>query len=196
MPHERMFHHAHADRLDDPERRTWLPPDDVVRALGLKPGDRVADIGAGSGYFAIPLAQAVGQKGRVAAVDLQPEMLDRLRAKLSEHRGLRVDCVQGDAVATTLEPAGEDLVFCANVWHELDDRPAALAEFARILRPDGRLAILDWRPDVESPPGPPLDQRIDPSEVRRTLDEHGWRVTRSSAVGRYSYLIVAHRPGA
>ena len=166
MAHERMFHHTHADKLDDPERRAWLPPEEVVRRLELRPGLRVADIGAGSGYLTAPIAEAVGPTGRVAALDLQPEMLERLRHRLAP--GAPVDRVQADASATTLPASSQDLALIANVWHELDGRTAALAEMARIVRGAGRLAILDWRTDVAQPPGPPLERRsgVNPSWLR------------------------------
>ena len=194
MAHERMFHHAHADKLDDPERRTWLPPEEVVRRLNLGPGLRVADIGAGSGYLSVPIADAVGPAGRVAAVDLQPEMLDRLRNRLAP--GAPVDRIQADAVATTLPGSSQDLVVIANVWHELDARTAALAEMARIVRKTGRLAILDWRTDVGQPPGPPLEHRISVRDVVDELRVGGWRVVDEGVLGKYSYLTVALPPQA
>ena len=69
--HDRRFNSSLANRLDDPDRLLWLPPHEVIAALGIQPGDVVADIGAGTGYFALPLARAVGPKGKVCAVDAQ-----------------------------------------------------------------------------------------------------------------------------
>jgi|CZKU01.1.fsa_nt_gi ubiquinone/menaquinone biosynthesis C-methylase UbiE len=192
MARERTFHHTHADKLDDPERHAWLPPDEVVRRLELRPGLRVADIGAGSGYLTAPIAEAVGPTGRVAALDLQPEMLERLRHRLAP--GAPVDRVQADASATTLPTSSQDLALIANVWHELDDRTAALAEMTRIVRSDGRLAILDWRMDVAQPPGPPLEHRVSLREVVEELRGAGWSVQREGALGMYSYLVIASAP--
>jgi SAM-dependent methyltransferase len=137
--HERLFRPERAHKLDDPERLKWLPPEVVVRQLA-HPGLRVADVGAGSGYFALPLAPAVPPGGRVFAVDLQPEMLQILRARVP---------------------------------------------------PELPVVLVDWRPDVEQPPGPPLDHRIPASEVARTLHDNGWRVDTSEAIGPYNYFIVA-----
>ena len=192
MTHERMFHHSHADKLDDPERRTWLPPEEVVGRLDLSAGLRVADVGAGSGYFTLPIAEAVGPTGRVAAIDVQPEMLERLRGRLAP--GAPVELVRADATATTLPASSQDLVLLANVWHELDNRAAVLAEVARILRPAGRLAILDWRTDVEQPPGPPLEHRLSGREVVDELRRSGWRAVQEGPVGTHSYLAVALPP--
>lgn len=190
--HERMFRHEHAHLLDDPDRRRWLPADIVVQRLGLGPGMAVADVGAGTGYFALPVARAVVPGGQVIAVDVQPEMLQLLQARLEP--GLPVMLVEGEAAHTTLKDEGVDLVLLANVWHEVDDQVAVLAEAARILRPGGRVAILDWRADVQQPPGPPLEHRIPASEVRAALRANGWKVGTPEAVGHFSYMILAARP--
>lgn len=188
--HERLFHHERAHKLDDPERQKWLPAEVVVSRMA-RPGLRVADVGAGTGYFAIPLARAVLPGGRVFAVDLQPEMLQLLRARVPPD--LSIVLVEGEATRTTLPDAGVDLVLLANVWHELDDHAEALREVARILTPDGRIAILDWREDVDQPLGPPLDHRIPPADVARILDQYGWRIGVSETIGVYHYLIIATR---
>lgn len=192
-PHERMFHHHHAHKLEDPDREKMLPPADVLARLALAPGMRVADVGAGTGFFAIPLARAVSPGGRVFAVDLQPEMLERLRAKLTPE--LPVELVRGSANETTVADASVDLVFYANVWHELDDRPGALAEAKRILRPGGRVAIVDWRPAVvapgeEPPPGPPLDHRVSADDALAVVRAAGFSAPDAGSVGQHHYIVV------
>ncbi len=188
---ERTFKPGEAHKLEDPERLKWLPPGEVIEKLNVKPGTRIADIGAGTGYFAIPLALAAGASGRVYAVDLQREMLDLLRAKLKSAKVPRnIELRQGSAVSTSLAPDCCDLVFIANVWHELDAHEDVLAEAARVLSPGGAVAILDWRTDVGRPPGPPLEHRIDAAAVRETLTRNGWTVTACEHVGQYSYLLI------
>jgi precorrin-6B methylase 2 len=86
LMHDRVFKHTEAHKLEDPERLRWLPPAEVISHLRLLPGMKIADIGAGTGYFSIPIARAVGDGGRVPAADLQPEMLELLRQKLSQDR--------------------------------------------------------------------------------------------------------------
>lgn len=192
MLNERTFRPSEAHKLEDPARLKWLPPADVVSLLALKPGMTVADIGTGTGYFAIPFAREVGDAGRIFAVDVQPEMLEMLRQKLAAaSEPANVELVEGSAVQTNLGDRCCDCVFLANVWHELDQHAAVLSESARILREGGRIAILDWRADVEQPPGPPLNHRIPLKEVTRTLETAGWHVKLSRRVGKYSYLIVA-----
>ena len=167
-------------------------PTPSCNALDCDPGCDVADVGAGTGYFALPWRAPSLPAGQVFAVDVQPEMLQHLRARLEP--GLPVVLVEGDAARTTLKDGSVDLVLLANVWHEVDDQAAVLVEAARILRPGGRVAILDWRTDVQQPPGPPLEHRIAASDVRGTLRAKGWKVGAPEAIGQFSYMIVAVRP--
>jgi len=191
--HERMFHHEHAHKLDDPERQRWLPTADLLERLAIRPGMSIADVGAGTGYFTLPMAAAVLPGGRVFAVDTQPEMLALLGAKIAD---LPIALVHGTADHTTLPDASMDLVLLANVWHEIDDTAAAVLETRRILSDQGRIAILDWRTDVEQSPGPPLEHRVSAANAAASLHSAGWSVTEPEMTGRYCYLILATKRGA
>lgn len=188
--HERRFHPSQAHKLDDPARREWLPPEEVLASLGLRPGMTAADIGAGTGYFTLPMARAVETSGRILAVDVAPEMLALLRTKLAGAGVDNVDCREGEASATGLPAASCDLVLMANVWHEFDDHKAVLDEARRIIRAGGRLAILDWRPDVSPEFGPPLAQRISAEAARQTLEQAGFRADSPALAGKYAWLVV------
>ncbi len=195
MHNDRTFHARDAAKLDDPSRLAYMPPDAAATLLGLKPGMVIADIGAGTGYFSIPFARRIGPLGRVFAVDLQREMLQLLNAKLetlAEPDG--IELVEGTACETGLPAASCDLAFLANIWHELDDRESVLGEAERILRAGGRTAILDWRPDVSGPPGPPTGHRVSPADVESVLTRRRWTVEHSSLFGEYSYIVVARAP--
>ena len=198
--HPRRFSPALAHRLDAPERKLWLPVKPVLHQMELNPGMTVADIGAGTGYFALPMASELGPTGRVAAVDVSPEMLSILNEKILAAEIQNIECVRGAAEATGLAPGGFDRVLLANIWHEVDDRPATLAEAARLLRSDGRIAILDWSPEVPSPdvpvPGPPMEHRIPLAAVWEELVEHGWRVIHAGPIGEYSWMVIAEAPKA
>ncbi len=192
---QRLFKPQDAHKLEDPERLIWLPVADVIRASAIRTGMHVADVGAGTGYFAIPLAKAVGPEGKVYAIDLQSDMLNLLREKINRSDALRnIELVRGEASRTTLATRSNDLVLIANVWHELDDHEAALREAARILVPGGTLALLDWRPDIDAPPGPPSNHRISATHVVQCLEKNRWTAAPPINIGRYSYFISAHLP--
>lgn len=189
---ERVFKHTEAHKLEDPERLKWLPPEEVLLKLQLTEGMKVADIGAGTGYFSIPIAKAVGASGHVFAVDLQPEMLKLLSKKLDQpNASHNISLHQGAASHLPLPAGGVDLVFYANIWHELDHPDSDFAEALRIAETGGRIAILDWRADQTPPPGPPRDHRISTESVSSFLTRKECGNVRSSNVGQYGYLVIA-----
>lgn len=150
----------------------------------------VADVGAGTGYFALPIARRVGEGGRVVAVDASPEMLEVLRAKLDDNTP-RVELVHGEAERTGVAGASADVVLFVNVWHEVDDRVAAAGEARRMLRSGGRLVVVDWRDDASGPPGPPANHRLGMGAVETELRGWGWNIQSAEHVGEFSYLIIA-----
>ena len=190
---QRRFNAAHANRLDDPARRAWLPPAEVLVAMALHSGETIADVGAGTGYFSLPLAQAVGPKGRVYAVDAQKEMLSLLQQKLDEFTLSIVELVHAEADNTGLPGSCCDLVFAANVWHEFDDHAAVLRESNRVLKSNGRIAILDWRTDVLPEHGPPLEHRLDWFHAVDALRSSGFQKVTTSNIGLFSWLVLGER---
>ena len=195
--HNRRFDPDQAPRLEDPERLKWFPPQQIIEALRIEPGMAIADIGAGTGFFAAPMAEFAGSDGVVYAVDVEKKMLARLREKIE--LGIapaNIVLVEADAIGTSLPYASCDRVLVANVWHEIEDGRAALGEFARILRSDGCLAILDWSPDATRPPGPPLDHRVSCEHACATLLRSGWKPISSAPFGPYSYLVIATPPAS
>ena len=190
---DKRFDPSLAFRLDAPERLIWLPPAEIVGALSVQPGETIADVGAGTGYFSLPLAEAVGPRGKLYAVDAQAEMLSHLRQKLLDQSVSNVELICAEAESNTLPDESCSLVFLANVWHEFEDRSAVLRESSRILKHRGRIAILDWRPDVEREAGPPLDHRLDSSDAADLLRSAGFHEIATANVGRYSWLVQGER---
>lgn len=191
---DRRFNATQAHRLDAPERLMWLPPAEVISTLAVRPGDSIADIGAGTGYFALPLAAAAGQHGVVYAVDAQAEMLAHLRQKLHDGSVTNIELMHAEADATSLPDCSCNLVLLANIWHEFVDHIAVLQESKRILKAGGRIAILDWRPDVERNAGPPLDHRISAADALRDLHTAGFVRTGHQNAGKYSWLVQGEIP--
>ncbi len=189
---DRVFKHTEAHKLEDPERLKWLPPSEVLAHLGFLPGMKVADIGAGTGYFSILIARAVGNLGQVYAVDLQPEMLDLLRQKLSQQASLtNIQLLAGDALKLPLPDRAVDAAFYANIWHELPSHDSAFLEARRVSVPRGKIAIVDWRDDYAPPPGPPQDHRISVEAVVTFLKAKGCQRVLSQHVGQYGYVVTA-----
>ena len=187
--HNRRFPAAEAHRLDLPARRIWLPPADVLGAMAVRSGQTVADVGAGTGYFSLPLALAVGPHGKIYAVDAQDGMLLLLRHKLDEAGISNVDLIHAEADNTGLAAGSCDLLFAANVWHEFDDRAAVLKEAARVLKVGGQIAILDWRTDAPPEPGPPVAHRLHSSNAVDALRSGGFQNIAVARVGLYSWLV-------
>jgi ubiquinone/menaquinone biosynthesis C-methylase UbiE len=125
-------------------RARWQNPDEVVRVLGIKPGETVADLGAGGGYFAFRLARAVGPTGKVYAVDVDPAMVDYLRARANQEGFKNIEVALASENDPRLPTAQVDLVFTCNTYHHLTQRPTYFARLKQYLRPDGRIAIIDY----------------------------------------------------
>lgn len=192
--HDKRFPASNARKLDDPARNEWLPVAEVLGLLALNAGETIADVGAGTGYFSLPLAKAVGANGRVYAVDAQPEMLLWIKGKLNQEAFPNIELTHAEAAHTSLPDSSCDLFFMANIWHEIEDQAAVLKESLRVLKPGGRIAILDWRTDVEAVCGPPLAHRIIASNAGKVLDSVGFSQILLAEVGRYSWLVQGEKP--
>ena len=123
-------------------------PERVVAALAISPGDRVADLGAGSGYFTFRLADAVGDGGKVYAVDIDEDMTDLLTARKEERGAANVEVVLAAPDDPKLPDGEIDLVFTSNTYHHIADRERYFARLKRDLSPRGRVAILDYDEDA------------------------------------------------
>jgi ubiquinone/menaquinone biosynthesis C-methylase UbiE len=180
-------------KLEAPERAQQFPVDVILDAAGIDAGMNVADIGAGSGYFTLPLSQRAAP-GRVYAVDPSAALLEVLRGKLSEAGApSNVELVLGEGEASGLPDSWCEVIFLCAVWHELDSPAAAMREFNRIAAPEARLVIVEWRPEADSPPGPPREHRVSHADLEATLEKAGWTVVMSAVVTDWTYMVVAER---
>ncbi len=193
MSHERRFDPKSLQKLEAPERGLQFPVDAILDAAGVCAGLKVADIGAGSGYFTLPMARRV-LPGKVYAVDPSTELLEVIRGKLAlDGAPANVDLMVGEDSATGLAEGSCDLIFLSAVWHEIDSHVEALREFGRIATTKAGLAIVDWSPGGMHPPGPPLEHRVARAEVERALERGGWGVVKSAMVTDWTYLVVGRR---
>lgn len=180
-----------AGRLESEERRRRLPPKEILAKIGLSPGMVLADVGAGSGYFALPAAEVVGPSGKVFALDLSEEMLGLLRAK---NPPPQVEVLACGEARLPLDNGAADLVLAAFVLHEAPDPKAFLRELHRVARPGGRAALLDWLP-IHEEEGPPLEERIPPEEAGRLLRSAGFRVFKEETFGGSFFLLMGLKAG-
>jgi ubiquinone/menaquinone biosynthesis C-methylase UbiE len=193
MSHERRFNPKSVEKLERPERGEQFPVDAILDAAGVCGMLNVADIGAGSGYFALPIGHRAAP-GKVYAVDLSSELLALICSKLAGAGApTNVELVEGEASATGLEDASCDLIFLSAVWHEIDSHKLALREFSRIAAPNAKLAIVDWIPEAAAPPGPPAAHRIARATVEQTLEQAGWCVVKSDVVSEWTYIVVGQQ---
>jgi ubiquinone/menaquinone biosynthesis C-methylase UbiE len=161
-----VMSHAGAEWLERPEREVEEAPDRVVAALGLRPGQVVADFGAGTGYFTWRLARAVGPTGRVFAVDLQPEMLERLRENMAARAVTNYRPVLATEQDPRLPENSLDLVLLVDVYHELAWPHEVLAALGRALKPGGRLALVEYRAEDPAVPIKPLHKMSEAQILR------------------------------
>lgn len=171
---------AWAKQFDNPERDAWQKPDQVIAFLGLAPNAVVADLGAGTGYFAVKIA-AVVPEGRVLANDVEPDMV-RYLGERAEKEGLpNIVPVQGSASGPDL-PEAADVAFLCDVYHHIADRPAYFGKVREQLRPGGKLVIVDFRKDAaDDIPGPPPAMRVAASDLIAELEGAGWTHVRTDA---------------
>jgi len=161
--------------LDARARVSKLRVDDVVAALALRPGAKVADIGAGSGVFTLPLASAVTSSGRVYAVDIEQGLVDLIAGKARAAEVSQVQGVLGKFTDPALPARDLDLAFIYDVLHHIEDRATYLRNLAGYLQPGGRVAVIDFFPERGPHRNEPALQ-ITKEQTRRLMAEAGLRL--------------------
>jgi len=175
-----------AEILDSTDRRKFLNPDSILKKAGLDSDTVLADLGCGSGYFTIPASYMVK---KVYAIDVQKEMLDILSEKIRKEKLKNIETILSKEASIPLPDNSVDVLFMANVFHELDDRGGMLKEAKRILSGRGRLIIIDWK-KVEMEMGPPVVERLTEGEVVSICEDGGFRIQERLEAGAYNYMLV------
>ncbi|HEX2197400.1 MAG TPA: class I SAM-dependent methyltransferase [Burkholderiales bacterium] len=189
-PHTHQHGFGDAERwahvFDDPKRDAWQKPHEVIQALALKPDAVVADIGAGTGYFAVRLATMV-PNGRVYAVDVEPDMVKYLAERAKREKRDNLVAVAGAPDDARL-PEKADVILLVDVYHHIDRRDRYFRKLRASLNPGGRLAVIDFR--LDSPAGPPRSARIAPDRVVAELKAAGYSLTQEHDFLPRQYFLV------
>jgi ubiquinone/menaquinone biosynthesis C-methylase UbiE len=189
-PHTHQHSFGGAERwaevFDDPSRDAWQKPHQVIEALALKPDAAVADIGSGTGYFAVRLAHFVPQ-GRVYGIDIEPDMVKYLTERAKRESLGNLTAVAGAPEDARL-PHKVDLVLMVDTYHHVEQREGYFRKLAHSLKPDARVAIIDF--NAESAMGPPPAQRIAAERVVAEMARAGYRLQREHRFLPNQYFLV------
>lgn len=195
-PHaEQHRDHSFADTdryeamFESPERARWQKPDELIAALGVKPGAVVADIGAGTGYFAARFARVVAPRGSVFASDIEPNMVVFLRDRADQEALPNLIPILASSADPRLPDGQSDLIFICNTWHHLTDRVSYARRLQTDLAPGGRVVIVDFL-EGELPVGPPPAQKLNAAQVRAEFEQAGYRLAASPDLLPYQYVLV------
>ncbi|OGR50594.1 MAG: hypothetical protein A2049_10890 [Elusimicrobia bacterium GWA2_62_23] len=187
MPH--IFDPEDRHKLDNPQRREAMPPEETLVKAGIKPGDVILDLGCGMGYFAIPASRMVGPRGMVYAVDASGVMLAELRSKTASTGIFNIQTFQTRIGKLEVPAADYTLALLANVLHEVDDKKSFLAALAAALKPGTKLSIIEWK-KAETPAGPPVKERLSEDELQVLLKKAGFTEPAASELTPSSLLFT------
>lgn len=179
---------AYIAMLEDPKRDAYQKPHEVITALDLKPGEVIADIGAGSGYFSFRFAHHVGP-GRVYAVDISPDMILHMNRRIRDMGITNLTTVLAPPDDPLLADGSLDRVFICDVWHHIENQGQYLTKLKKMLKPGGQLVMIDFQ-KRELPVGPPLEMKIAREDLVRQLEQAGFQLSKEHTFLPYQYFLV------
>ena len=180
---------AYIARLEDPMRDAYQKPLEVVKALKIEEGEVIGDIGAGSGYFTFRLARAAGEKGRVYAVDVSPDMIVHLNRRVRDLRLRNVVTILCAPDDPLLADASVDRFFICDTWHHISGHAKYLGLLKKMLKPGGQVIIVDFK-KAKTPVGPPREIRIDRADLVREMETNGFRLATEHTFLEYQYFLI------
>lgn len=185
----------HWERIfDDPERAEWQKPDAIVNALGIGPGMRVADVGAGTGFMIPFLSKAVGAAGTVFAVEVEPNLVTHLRERAEKEHTANVVPVLASLDNPRLPQTSLDAALFVDAYHHVDQRREYLKKVAAALKPGGRIAVVEWKPG-ELPVGPKEeDHKLPEALVLKELGAAGFERVPTALALPHQYFVIFSRP--
>jgi ubiquinone/menaquinone biosynthesis C-methylase UbiE len=181
--------HEGADWLDRPEREAEEAPSMLLKALKLKPGMVIADIGAGSGALSFPMAKLVAPSGKVMAEDIQPEMLDIIRKRMKERGVENVVPVLGTITDTKLPDSSVDLILLVDVYHEFDHPWEMTRSMVKALKPGGRLVFVEYRAEDPEVPIKPV-HKMTVRQVRKEMSVQPLKYVETNEILPRQHIII------
>jgi ubiquinone/menaquinone biosynthesis C-methylase UbiE len=185
MRHSHVFDPEHISVLESEDRKIWQNPDEILKAVELKPHFVAADLGCGSGFFTVPLARKVK---KVYGIDVQQEMLTFLEEKVKKLRIKNIEPLLSEPNKIPLEDESLDLLISINTLHEFDDREKIIKEMRRAIKKGGRLLIVDFKKE-ETGFGPPVKIRISQVRAVKLFEEKDFTLSKEKQLP-YHYLLV------
>jgi ubiquinone/menaquinone biosynthesis C-methylase UbiE len=185
---------AGADWLERSERELEEMPEAALEAIGVQKGMKIADVGAGVGYFTVRMARRVGPTGTIFAQDIQPEMLGRLRRRLKNAGINNVETVLGTEQDPNLAANSLDMIIMVDVYHELSEPQQMLRKLGAALKPSGRLVLLEYR--KEDPAVPiKLEHKMSVREAKTEVEAEGFELVKvDPTLPRQHILIFKKKP--
>ena len=184
----RLFPPIDLGLLESPDRAAWQKPEQIMDVLHIADGSKVADIGAGAGWFTIRLARRVGPNGVVYSQDVQREMLEAIRRRVEPRR--TAERADPPGRGKRPQPAGDglDAIVVVDAYQEVEDRVTFLKNLARALKPNGLIGVVNWKPG-RGGPGPPENVRVDKASVIADVRAAGLRIVDEETLP-YQYMLV------
>ncbi|HVA02045.1 MAG TPA: methyltransferase domain-containing protein [Terriglobia bacterium] len=180
------------EHLEDPSRNQWQQPEKVMKALEIKPGETIADLGSGPGYFTLRFARAVGPKGKVFAVDISPGMLAYLKKQARAVHLTNIKPILAKPDNPELSPSSVDMIFICDTLHHISNRAKYYPFLMRALKPGGRLVNIDFYKRT-LPVGPPVHMKIAKPEMIKEAEAAGFHLAKQLSFLEYQYFLVFER---
>ena len=184
----RLFPPIDLGLLESPDRAAWQKPEQIMDVLHIADGSKVADIGAGAGWFTIRLARRVGPNGVVYSQDVQREMLVAIGRRVKREGLQNVQTRQGDGSNPNLQVTRLDAIVVVDAYQEVKDRVTFLKNLAGALKPTGLIGVVNWNPG-RGGPGPPENERVEKASVISDVTAAGLRIVDEELLP-YQYMLV------
>jgi ubiquinone/menaquinone biosynthesis C-methylase UbiE len=185
---------AYIALLEDPQRDSYQKPHDVIMSLNLKEGETVADIGAGSGYFAFRFTHHVGDKGKVYGVDINPDMILYMNRRIRDMQLKNIVTILASPDDPLLIDASIDRFFICDTWHHIENQSKYLALMKKMLKPRGQVIMIEFH-KKELAVGPPVEMKIAREDMVRQMETNGFKLAKEHTFLPYQFWVFSKASG-